>query len=1067
MIRLGAPLALGLALAVGVSLGAGSAAAQDVLVVTSAVGGPHPALGEASAALDELAVAAGWSLRVADDPAALHALDDVDAVVFLLTDGVILDAAARDSLEAFVRGGGGFVGVHSAASTEPSWPFYEELVGARPSRLVSDVEGTVLAIDRAHPATAEVPLQWSRADSFYDFDPSPRDRAHVVATVDERTYPGGAMGFDHPVAWCREVDAGRSFYTALGAGGWASPELRAHVAGAVAWAAGQVEGDCAATLDAAFARVVLEADVRQPMGMDVAADGRVVFVERLGRVRVYDPARGFAITAGNLDVFGAYEMGLLGVALDPGFVDNGWVYLMYSPSGESVHRISRFTLTDDALDLGSEQVLLRIPTQRERCCHSAGGMELDDAGNLYVSIGNNTNPFESQGFAEADERPGRAHWDAQRTSGNTDDLRGKVLRIHPEPDGTYTIPDGNLFPGGVGGRPEIYVMGLKNALRIAFDPETGWLYVGDVGPDSHVDLPQRGPRGYDEINQVRAAANLGWPYCLGPNLPYVDFDFESSSSGATHDCARLINDSPNNTGARELPPAIGAWIYYPYARSDEFPELHTDETHYRTAMAGPTYHWDSGPRAPGALPRFYDDSVFVYDWSRHSVHAVRTGADGEVVQIQRFLASHPIRRPMQLRFGPGGRLFMLEYGSGWEDNPDAQLVRVDYVRRVVTPRAVARADRTSGAVPLTVQLSAADSADPNGDPLSFAWDFDGDGVADSTDVETRVTFDEPGPRVVTLRVRDPDGNEGLAVVRVVAGNHAPTIRFVTPVNEGTYVDDEFVYFRVEVDDVEDGSSDNCDVCEAIEVESALGHDTHAHPLATTRGCEGAIRVTAEHGDGENLFFVLTARYTDRGADRAPALSAQATIALRPQHLEAELAPIREGLEAAPTTDGGPGFRLTGGTDGSHFGFEALNLTNVFRGRVRVSSDGVAGRFEVRQGAVDGRLIGEAAIDAGGGWDDWRTVAFDLSPSDATEPLFFVLRGEGPRLFDVGWIELEGAGVSEPRPIQLPRHGTCDVEGETFEPRGGGCGCRVAGSSPGGGGLLLIVALGLLGRRRRQ
>ena len=136
---------------------------------------------------------------------------------------------------------------------------------------------------------------------------------------------------------------------------------------------------------------------------------------------------------------------------------------------------------------------LTFHTDRSSTNHEAGSLAFGPGGELYISTGDNTNPFESNGFNPIDERPGRAIFDAQRSAGNTNDLRGKILRIKPQPDGTYEIPAGNLFPAdGSAGRPEIYVMGNRNPFRISIDAETGWLYWGEVGPDAQ--QRQRQPR---------------------------------------------------------------------------------------------------------------------------------------------------------------------------------------------------------------------------------------------------------------------------------------------------------------------------------------------------------------------------------------------------------------------------------------------------------------------------------------------------------------------------------------------------------------------------------------------
>jgi cytochrome c len=177
------------------------------------------------------------------------------------------------------------------------------------------------------------------------------------------------------------------------------------------------------------------------------------------------------------------------------------------------------------------------------------------------------------GTSNLDERPGFENSDDQRAPGNTNDLRGKILRIHPEDDGSYTIPEGNLFPKGTPKtRPEIYTMGHRNPWRISIDSKTGYVYWGEVGPDASVDT-KRGPRGYDEFNQAKGPGFFGWPYFIGDNKPYTAYNYADSTYGASFDPAHPLNKSPNNTGLAELPPAQPAMIWYPYGLSEEFPLL--------------------------------------------------------------------------------------------------------------------------------------------------------------------------------------------------------------------------------------------------------------------------------------------------------------------------------------------------------------------------------------------------------------------------------------------------------------------------------------------------------------
>ena len=222
--------------------------------------------------------------------------------------------------------------------------------------------------------------------------------------------------------------------------------------------------------------------------------------------------------------------------------------------------------------MASEKVLLKIPHQRIVCCHSSGSLAFGPDGNLFISTGDDNEHAASQGYAPLDDdvlrnNPGdnpdadRAY-DSRRTSGNTNDLRGKILRITPQADGTYSIPAGNLFPpfssDPAKTKPEIYTMGHRNPFRIQVDQETGWVYNGEVGPDANSENANRGPRGYDELNQIRQAGNMGWPYCIADNKPYREWQFPSGPAGATFDCAGgPDNTSSYNTGLAKTPRGHG------------------------------------------------------------------------------------------------------------------------------------------------------------------------------------------------------------------------------------------------------------------------------------------------------------------------------------------------------------------------------------------------------------------------------------------------------------------------------------------------------------------------------
>ncbi len=325
-----------------------------------------------------------------------------------------------------------------------------------------------------------------------------------------------------------------------------------------------------------FQRVELAGGLTNSVNFEFAPDGRIFIVDRYGELFIYKPNQQLTISAGTIPVFSDLEDGLLGIEFDPDFLSNHYIYLNYSPASPSVNRVSRFTMTGDVLNLNSEVVVLEWPTQREICCHSAGDMAFDSQGNLYIAIGDNTNHSLTATLNETDSNES-----SENTSSNTNDLRGKILRITPQSNGSYTIPPGNLFPGGIGGLPEIYVMGARQPYKIFVDKEnTDWLFWGEVGPDANNPGPE-GPEGLDEINLTKNAGNYGWPYFSGKNQPYRN-DYATPSF--YYDPAAPVNISTWNTGPTNLPPARPSWL-------DFFHECY---------LAGPRYYYD---------PAILDDRV--------------------------------------------------------------------------------------------------------------------------------------------------------------------------------------------------------------------------------------------------------------------------------------------------------------------------------------------------------------------------------------------------------------------------------------------------------------------------
>jgi type 1 glutamine amidotransferase len=220
---------------------AGPAPSAEVLVFTRTTGFRHASIPAGIAAMRELSAQAGHSVSATEDSAAFRdaVLARTRAVVFLNTTGTVLNDEQRSALERWVRAGGGFLGVHSAADTEYGWPFYGELLGARFASHPAVQSATVHVIDRAHPATAGLPGIWTRTDEWYDFR-APPSAVRVLAEVDESTYQGGRMGPHHPIVWAHAVDAGRSIYIAMGhtEESYSEELFRSLLLGALRYAAG-------------------------------------------------------------------------------------------------------------------------------------------------------------------------------------------------------------------------------------------------------------------------------------------------------------------------------------------------------------------------------------------------------------------------------------------------------------------------------------------------------------------------------------------------------------------------------------------------------------------------------------------------------------------------------------------------------------------------------------------------------------------------------------------------------------------------------------------------------------
>lgn len=690
-----------LALLAALVAGGCTRAPARVLVFSRTAAFRHASIPAGKLALQALGQKHGFAVDTTEDPRYIteDSLRHYAAVVFLSTTGQVLDRARQLDLERYLQAGGGFVGIHAASDAHYDWRWYGRMVGGyfnghpaiQPARLV--------VADSQSPMAKHLPKVWERTDEWYNFKRLAPDLT-VLLSIDERSYQGGTNGASHPMTWYHAFDGGRAWYTELGhtEESFADPAYLELVAQGIRYAVG--DGQSLDYGKATTARlpdlsgitrtVLTKGTLTEPTEIAVLPNLDVLIVQRRGEVMRYDHAAGTVRQIGKLDVYWKTDVkgvnaeeGLLGITADPDFAVNHYVYLFYSPTGPSVNRLSRFTLVGDSLAAGSEKVVLEFYSQRGICCHTGGSLAFGPGRTLVLSTGDNSTPFDepgqryvNHGFSPQDDRPGHEPYDARRSSGNTNDLRGKIIRIIVDTSGAYRIPPDNLFPAGTPKtRPEIYAMGTRNAYRVSVDQANGVVYWGDVGPDADIDsLDTRGPRGYDEINQARKAGFFGWPLFVGDNYAYHAYDYATGRSGPPHDAAHPRNESRNNTGLVDLPPAQPAFIWYPYKESPDFPQVRTGG---RTALAGPVYHAERFRGKPGALPAYYDGKLFVYDWIRGWIMAVTMTPAGDYDAMEPFLGSTKFASPIDVELGPDGALYVLEYGTGWfAKNPDMALSRI-------------------------------------------------------------------------------------------------------------------------------------------------------------------------------------------------------------------------------------------------------------------------------------------------------------------------------------------------------------------------------------------------------
>jgi glucose/arabinose dehydrogenase/PKD repeat protein len=730
----------------------------------------------------------------------------------------------------------------------------------------------------------------------------------------------------------------------------------------------------AATLPDGFQESVVLDGLNAPTAVRFAADGRIFVAEKRGIVKVFDgPGDGSATVFADLrtNVHNHIDRGLLGLALHPDFPDTPWVYVLYTadadvggtppkwgqpgantdpcptPPGSFdgcvvSARLSRLTASGDHMT-GSEKILLENWCQQFPS-HSIGALRFGSDGALYVSGGDGGSytfaDYGQRGFPEPNacgDPPAGFGGEQDPATSLGGSLRsqnlgmagygraafgGKILRVDPATG--EALEDNPLFGSAVPGADRIVASGFRNPYRFAFRPRTDEMWIGDVG---WVD--------FEEIDRFTpsssAVPNFGWPCYEG--VP-PQSAWEAIEAGV---CEALYDDPDAVVRPR-----------FAYSRhEDVVPGESCDSD--ESSISGLAFY-DGGD-----YPSSYDDALFFADYSRGCIWSVFPGLDGRPDFASRLTLVDGAATPVDLEIGPDGDLFYVDIVGG-------TVRRIRYFDDNVPPVAALRAEPTAGPVPLTVALDASESHDPDGDPITFAWDLDDDGAFDDASGPTAErTFTTPGTRRVRVRVRDPDGAGAVADVEVEAGNNPPVPTIETSVPPIGFAVGDVVTFAGTAVDPEDGPLPASALGWSLRIEHCPG-SCHTHTVEEFEGVAGGSFSAPDHEAPSHLVLRLTA--TDAGG-----LSASVEVALVPRTVVLRFETIPPGLtlgagaaaEPVPftrTVAVGATTQVSAPSPQTHGGRE-----HVFVGW----SDGGAPTHDVLAGETDATLVATyAALCAGHG-----------------------------------------------------------------------------------------------------
>ena len=772
----------------------------------------------------------------------------------------------------------------------------------------------------------------------------------------------------------------------------------------------------------------------QPTDIRFASDGRAFVAEKSGLIKVFDnlnDTSASVVADLRTNVHNFWDRGLLGMALHPQFPQQPYIYVLYAhdaaiggtaprfgtpgatsdpcptPPGPTADgcvvsgRLSRLQISGNVA-VGGEQVLIEDWCQQYPS-HSIGGLAFGPDGALYVTggdgasfnftdYGQDGSPLNPCGDPPVPVGGVQSPPSAQGGALRSQDLRtlldptsldGSVLRV--DPNTGAGLPDNPLAASSDPNARRIVATGLRNPFRLTFRPGTSELWVGDVGWSSR-----------EEINRVESPAdgsvdNFGWPCHEGPNR-------QGGYDGAD---LTICEDLYGQPSATKQP-------FFSYQHGT--PVVSGDNCSTGgSSTAGLAFY------EGGGYPAAYDQALFFADYSRSCVW-VMFPQGGLPAPATRVPFAGQVA-PVNLRIGPGGDLFIVDFGG--------VIRRISYQSTNRPPTAVAQASPTSGQTPLTVNFDGRGSSDPDaGDTLSYAWDLDGDGIHDdSTSAQPSWTYTAPGAVTARLRVTDPEGEFDTDSVVINPGSDPPQATIATPGASLRWKVGDNITFRGSATDPQDGPLPASRLTWSLSLHHCTTTtDCHVHPVNSWDGISEGSFVAPDHGYPAHLELTLTARdsvgQTDTETVRLDPSTVDLTFRTQPAGLRLAVG-SEEGVTpftrqvivgstnsiSAPTPQslGGTGYEFSSWSDGGARAHEivapasATTYTANYQATTPPGPSGLVGAWGFGEGS--GSSVGDASPEGNGGtvsgaaWsaagrygsalsfdgvNDWVTVADDAS-----------------------------------------------------------------------------------------